>query len=104
MTQTTEQRKPQPVILPDGRKGTIYSPAHLLLRRMAGSVHGYVQRGRGASDTQLRALARDNHVRLHHERDGARLVVVGAYLTPSGEKYVEALDRAAERVEYLASL
>lgn len=96
--------KPQPVSLPDGRKGTIYSPAHLLLRTLAGSVHGYVQRGKGASDTQLRSLARDGHVRLHHERDGARLVIVGAYLTPSGEKYVEALDKAAERAEMIAAL
>ena len=100
----TQTRKPQLVNLPDGRKGTIYSPAHLLLRRLAGSVHGYVQRGAGASDTQLRSLARDNHVRLHHERDGARLVIVGAYLTPSGEKYVEALDAAATRAELIDSL
>ena len=100
----TQTRKPQPVALPDGRKGTIYSPAHLLLRRLAGSVHGYVQRGAGASDTQLRSLARDNHVRLHHEREGARLVIVGAYLTPSGEKYCEALDAAAARAELIDSL
>lgn len=98
MTQTTI------TALPNGQKGVIGSPAHRLLQRMAATVTGYVQRGKGASDTQLRSLARDNHVRLHHERDGARLVIVGAYLTPSGEKYCEALDAAAARVELLASL
>lgn len=100
----TQTRKPQLVALPDGRKGTIYSPAHYLLRRLAGSVHGYVQRGKGATDTQLRSLARDNHVKLHHEYQGARLVIVGAYLTPSGEKYAEALDKAATQVELIAAL
>ena len=100
----TQPRKPQLVALSDGRKGTIYSPAHLLLRRLAAGVHGYVQRGAGASDTQLRSLARDNHVRLHHERDGARLVIVGAYLTPSGERYCEALDVAAARIELINAL
>lgn len=86
------------VKLPNGETGVIGGPAHRLLQRMARSVHGYVQRGAGASDTQLRSLARDNRVHLHHERDGARLVIVGAYLTPRGEKYCEMLDKAeAER-------
>ena len=90
------------VNLPNGEQGVIGSPAHRLLRRMARSVHGYVQRGAGASDTQLRALARDNRVSLHHERDGARLVIVGAYLTPRGEKYCEMLDAAEARQGILA--
>lgn len=97
----TQTMKPQTVALPNGQKGTIHSPSHKLLRRMARSVHGYVQSGAGASVTQLRALARDNHVRLHQEREGARLVIVGAYLTNAGEKYVEMLDAAAARVELI---
>lgn len=86
----------QRVNLPNGQRGTIGSPAHRLLQRMAASVTGYAQRGRGASDTQLRALARDGHVRLHFSYEGQRAIIEGAYLTPHGEKYVELLD-AAER-------
>lgn len=92
------------VNLPNGEQGVIGSPSHRLLQRMARSVHGYVARGRGASDTQLRALARDNRVHLVHDREGARLIIAGAYLTPRGEKYVEMLDAAEARADMLANL
>lgn len=97
MTQTTI------TALPNGQKGVIGSPAHRLLQRMAATVTGYAVRGRGASDTQLRSLAKAGHATLHFEREGARLVIAGAYLTPSGERYVEMLDRAEADAERLAA-
>lgn len=100
MTQTTITH------LPNGEKGIIGSPAHRLLQKMAATVTGYASCGKGgdASVTQLRSLARDNRVRLHHAREGARLVIVGAYLTPNGEKYCEMLTAAEKRAELIASL
>lgn len=94
----------QRVILPNGQTGIIGSPAHKLLQRMAATVTGYVVRGRGASDSSLRSLANAGHVRLHYGYDGARKVIEGAHLTPSGEKYCEMLDAAAAHAELIASL
>jgi hypothetical protein len=96
----------QRVILPNGQAGIIGSPAHKLLDRMASTVTGYAVRGRGASDTQLRSLAKAGHVHLHFSYEGARPIIEGAYLTPAGERYVEMLNRAAadaERIEQLAT-
>ena len=98
MTQTTI------TALPNGQKGVIGSPAHRLLQRMAATVTGYAPRGRGATDTQLRSLARAGHAHLHFEYEGARPVVAGAYLTPAGECYVEMLDRAEANAKRIASL
>lgn len=86
----------QRVNLPNGQQGIIGSPAHRLLQRMAATVTGYAQRGKGATDTQLRSLAKAGHVALHVSMEGRRQVIEGAYLTPAGERYVEMLD-AAER-------
>lgn len=97
MTQTTI------TYLPNGEKGVIGSPAHRLLQRMAADVTGWVSRGKGATDTQLRALARDNHVTLVHDHEGRRLIIRGAYLTPRGERYVELLDAAEARAGELAN-
>lgn len=85
--------------LPNGEKGIIGSPAHRLLQRMASSVHGYAACGPGgdASVLQLRALARNNHARLDCAYEGRRQIIVGAYLTTRGEKYVEMLDAAEAR-------
>lgn len=93
----------QRVNLPNGQTGIIGSPAHKLLQRMAATVHGYAVRGRGASDTQLRSLANAGHVRLHYSYEGARKIIEGAYLTPSGERYVEMLDAAAAHAELIAN-
>lgn len=100
MTTTTQQT----VILPNGQKGKIGSPAHKLLQAAAASATGYIKRGSGrgrGSDTQLRSLAKAGHVRLHFSREGARLIIEGAYLTPAGERYVEMLDRAAAHIEHI---
>jgi hypothetical protein len=95
----------QRVNLPNGQQGIIGSPAHRLLQRMAATVTGYAACGPGgdASVTQLRSLARDNHVRLHYTYEGARQMFAGAYLTPSGERYVEMLDAAEARALALAN-
>jgi hypothetical protein len=82
------------VNLPNGEQGIIGSPAHRLLQRMAATVTGYTVRGKGATDTQLLALSKRGHVKLHYSYDGARKVIEGAYLTPAGERYVEMLDAA----------
>jgi hypothetical protein len=94
----------QRVNLPNGQQGIIGSPAHRLLQRMAATVTGYAQRGRGASDTQLRSLAKAGHVKLHISMEGMRQVIEGAYLTPAGERYVEMLDRAESEAKRLNEL
>lgn len=91
------------VNLPNGEQGVIGSPAHRLLQRMAATVTGYVARGKGASDTQLRSLAKDRRVTLHISMDGARKVIEGAYLTPHGERYVEMLNAAEAHAELIAN-
>lgn len=92
-------------ILPNGEKGIIGSPAHRLLQHMASTITGYAACGAGGicSSTQLRALARDNYARLDYAYEGARAIVVGAYLTPHGERYCEMLDAAEARQEMLAN-
>lgn len=96
----------QRVNLPNGQQGVIGSPAHRLLQRMAATVTGYAACGPGgdASVTQLRSLAKDNHVRLHFAYEGARKVFAGAYLTPAGERYVEMLDAAEREAQRLNEL
>jgi hypothetical protein len=92
------------VLLPNGEKGIIGSPAHRLLQRLAADPLGYVVRGAGATDTQLLSLAKDYRVKLHKSREGMRVVIEGAYLTPAGRTYVEMLDAAEARELMLATL
>lgn len=82
--------------LPNGEKGIIGSPAHRLLQHMAATVTGYAACGTGGvcSVMQLRSLARNNWVTLDHAYEGPRAIVVGAYLTPRGERYCEMLTAA----------
>jgi hypothetical protein len=91
----------QRVTLPNGQTGIIGSPAHKLLQRMAATVTGYAVRGKGASDTQLLALAKRGHVTLHTSLEGRRVIIEGAYLTPHGERYVEMLDAAERHAELM---
>ena len=99
MTQTTITH------LPNGEKGIIGSPAHRLLQHMASTVTGYAACGAGGicSVTQLRSLARNNWVALHHAYECPRAIVVGAYLTPRGERYCEMLDAAEARAQLVAT-
>lgn len=92
--------------LPNGQKGKIGSPAHRLLQRMAGTVHGYASCGVGGdvSVKQLLSLAKQHHVRLQYAHEGARAIIVGAYLTPAGERYVEMLDHAEVDAARIAAL
>ncbi|MET0426647.1 MAG: hypothetical protein ABW046_22460 [Actinoplanes sp.] len=96
----------QRVNLPNGQQGIIGSPAHRLLQHMAATVTGYAACGTGGicTTTQLRSLAKANHVKLHHAYEGARAIVVGAYLTPAGERYVEMLNEAEAAAERLNEL
>lgn len=80
-------------ILPNGEKGTLASPAHLLLIA-ARNGKGFVARGEGASVVQLRAAARKGHLKLQVEREGLREIVTGAYLTGAGARHLELLDAA----------
>lgn len=84
-------------ILTDNTRAALADPQHLLLLRMRNGG-GYVERGAGASVTQLKALASKRYVVLAETYVGARKVIVGAHLTPRGERHLEALDAAlAER-------
>lgn len=94
----------QMTILPNGQKGIIGSPAHRVLQRMARTVTGYLPTGRGFSVTQAASLAKDYHVKLHHEYEGRRQIIVGAHLTPAGERYCEMLDRAEAEQQRLEAL
>ena len=87
MTQTT--------ILDNGDRAVLVDPQHLLLRRMAASVSGWVARGAGASTTQLKAAEKAGWARRTYDREGQRLIVTGAHLTPRGERHLEMLERAA---------
>lgn len=95
MTQTT--------YLPNGEKGTLASPAHLLLIA-ARNGDGFIARGEGASVVQLQAAARKGHLKLQIETEGRRDIVTGAHLTPAGLRHLDMLDAAlaeAQRREAL---
>jgi hypothetical protein len=79
--------------LPNGEKGTLASPAHLLLIA-ARNGGGLIARGERASVVQLRAAARKGHLKLQIEREGLREIVTGATLTPAGLRHLEMLDAA----------
>lgn len=91
--------------LQDGTKGVLASPLHLLLLRAANSG-GFIVRGAGASDSQLRSAAKAPkwYLKLQVELDGAREVVTGATLTPAGRRHLDALDAALAAKQYLDNL
>lgn len=79
--------------LPNGEKGTLASPAHLLLIA-ARNGGGFIARGEGAGVLQLRAAARKGHLQLQIEWEGPREIVTGATLTRAGLSHLGMLDAA----------
>lgn len=88
--------------LPNGEKGVLASPLHLLLLRAANNG-GFVARGAGASDTQLLSAARAPrwYLKLQVEMDGRREVITGATLTPAGRRHLDALNAALAIKQHL---
>lgn len=89
--------------LPNGEKGTLASPAHLLLIAARNGA-GFIARSEGASVVQLQAAARKGHLRLQTEMEGRRPVVTGAHLTPAGLRHLEMLDAALAEAQRRAAL
>jgi hypothetical protein len=89
--------------LPNGEKGALASPAHLLLIA-ARNGGGFIARGEGASVVQLRAAARKGHLKLQIEHEGPRQIVTGATLTAAGLRHLEMLDAALSHKQHLDAL
>ena len=79
--------------LPNGEKGTLASPAHLLLIT-ARNGGGFIARGEGVSVVQLQAAAKKGHLKLQIEMEGLRRIVTGATLTGAGRRHLDMLDAA----------
>lgn len=88
--------------LPNGEKGVLASPLHLLLLR-AEANGGFVVRGAGASDTQLRSAAKAPrwYLKLQIELEGRREVITGATLTPAGRRHLDALNEALAKKQHI---
>lgn len=81
--------------LPNGEKGYLASPLHMLLIT-ARNGGGFVAQGDGVSVTQLRAAAKPGRwfLKLQIEMQGRREIITGAHLTPAGLRHLEMLDAA----------